>query len=373
MHLAAQPMKIRARHANGRGGVVEIPLAVESLGIRGDLTAGGGDDFDLTRDDFAEVVSNFTGGSPVPVYFGHIADDERRTVPSAGFVEDVWLEDGTLWGAIDLGPEAWDAVVNKRGFRGFSVEIEKDLETPTRSHNGWVLTGGALTNTPALDVQYVAAAIEAAASSGTRVRLTTALNVEREEDSSVSDTKQLEALQTDVKRLEADLAKSEAEKNDLKAQLAGKNDETSKLSKQVETLTDRVGKLVEESEANKARALEAEIRQTVKDAIDNGIAPALFEGYSDAESKTGWVNDNWGTFDAFKRVLERVPRLSMGTKTSAGKKEEKSEESAIAEWNADVRKLATEEKCSIAQANKLMRERDPQRFQAVMAERERVA
>jgi hypothetical protein len=166
--LSAKVFSLRVVADNGeRGGTVEIPVCRASVVDLGRTAGGGNGKLDLTIDHLKEMVSNFDGKpGPVPVYFDHANSNPRGPeTPAAGFVTAIWVEGDVLWNRIELGPKAFDLIVRQRGFAAASIEATKDKVTPTASLIGWVETGLAITNFPALDVNYLAASESANASS----------------------------------------------------------------------------------------------------------------------------------------------------------------------------------------------------------------
>lgn len=143
----------------GRGGRIQIPLAVTTT-LEVQRTAGGGTgtvDIDLAM--FRDIAANFPKQpGPVAVHFGHLdtSTKENRKEPAAAFVERVWVEGDQLWGELSMTPQAMEKVVRQEGFRGFSIEADVDIPWPTGTIDGWGLTGGSITNTPAMDVQFAA-------------------------------------------------------------------------------------------------------------------------------------------------------------------------------------------------------------------------
>jgi hypothetical protein len=184
-------LRVIEKYADGSGGLVEAPLAVETRGVRSARTASRGAEdevFDLDADYLAQLVRNFgRKPGPVPIYYSHDTTPRRSQageapLPAAGRIVNVWTEGAELWGRLDLGPKAWNLVVEERGFFGFSIEAAHAPSTAIGTVEGWVLVGGIFTNTPALNVQFAASAAE-------------------REDSTMTPKQRLRA---EVKRLHAD-------------------------------------------------------------------------------------------------------------------------------------------------------------------------
>jgi hypothetical protein len=184
-------LRVIEKYNDGSGGLVEAPLAVETLGVRSARTASRGAEdevFDLDADYLAQLVRNFgRKPGPVPIYYSHDTTPRRSQageapLPAAGRIVNVWTEGAELWGRLDLGPKAWNLVVEERGFFGFSIEAAHAPSTATGTVEGWALVGGIFTNTPALNVQFAASAAEREETTMTpKQRLRAEVNRVREE------------------------------------------------------------------------------------------------------------------------------------------------------------------------------------------------
>jgi len=289
---ASEPMRIISERDDGRGGVVEIPLAVETAGIIASRTHSGGDDtYDITTAMFEQIVSNFGRiPGPTPIYFGHITPAARRTTPAAGVIEKVWLEGDVLWGRLDLGPTAWSSMVIERGFRSFSVELGVDVETPTDTVSGFSLVGGAITNYGALDVSIAAEVTDSADDKHTVVCLTSGLVWPKENMMENKERLELEALQADKVRLEA-------EKNEAVAKL---------------TLSEQTHKTeLEKRDAELATLRANGLKRDVTTALEAGIAagkiePAFCEGWEKDPVK--WLEESpFSGVDGLKSFIAKAP------------------------------------------------------------------
>jgi regulator of replication initiation timing len=363
---------VEDRSAVGRGGTVEMPLAIETRGIRSQHTAGGGEGtFDMDASVFSEVIRNFNAvPGPVPVYFGHIADDERRTTPAAGYVRAVWLEPPHLWGRVDLGPSAWEAVVEKQGFRSFSVEIERDPKLPAADLSGWTLTGGAITNTPALDVEYIAASTD-----GERGE-TICLHLEADRMEFDMDD-QIKTLRAELKDKESEIDALEAKLNTLTAEVAEAQRKTeeaesekAKLEKSNETLSERVANMGEQVAALRKQQETDELTRKVEQAIDACKDASWFEGFDEAEDKLAWADENYGGTKALFKLIEKLPTVK-AEKVSAGAAETETGDPAEVEkeWITEVGKFAAAENLSFEVAEKRVRDLKPELYEQFKASR----
>lgn len=127
---------------DGRGGTVDAPICAETLG----LVDGA------MLDDLAATFGE--SAKPAPIYWSHESEGRRSKsgempVPALGTIRRVWREGSELWAELDLGPKAWEAVVEDRGFHSFSIEADREGDR-------WRLRGGIFTNTPAADVRFAA-------------------------------------------------------------------------------------------------------------------------------------------------------------------------------------------------------------------------
>ncbi len=374
--LEAVPLRvIDDQSADGRGGVVEIPLAVATHGIRTQKTSGGGDgSMDGDASVFAEIVRNFSSvPGPVPVYFGHIPDSDRRTTPAAGYVESVWLENDRLWGRVSLGQSAWIAVVAEQGFRSFSVEIERDLSTPASDLDGWALTGGSITNRPALDVEYVAASADARGQETARFAFEAA-GAEYVMSEDIAKLRaEMEQHKSEIETLKAENAALEA-----KLETAGKEADAEKVSleKRIDRLTAAMESLQKSLDTANADKVElqrqkdaATLEQEIKDAIDGGVPAVMFEGFDEADDKLKWCDEAFGGVKSLRASIERVPKATPGKKdVSAGKVEADGKDAEQAYMEA-VTAHATEKSIPFHEAEDYVQKTKPDTWRAFKAAR----
>jgi len=331
--LATRKLEVLERRKDGSGRV-RMPIGCVATIDRALTHGGGADNLTLGKKEWGEVVANFPKRKkPVPVYFGHIDDGLRDTTPAAGFVESVDFDGTDLWGTIDLGPSAFDAVVNQRGYRSASVEIRRDAKTPTEELTGWALFGLAITNNPALPVEYSIAASQAVLADSASVRLTVEFEAPRKENGIMSEQLSLTALQADKIRLEAEVAqRDEAIKAMQKSGEAAAADKTA-LSTEINELRiklasvsaasgaaeTRVKDLEKSLDATKAENVRltadlkkvsdsqvgAEVTRIVRAAVGRGVDPAFFDGSE--KDPVAWMSAKFANLEAFKSVAEAIP------------------------------------------------------------------
>jgi phage shock protein A len=373
-HLEAVQLRVvEDRSASGRGGIVEMPLAVETRGVRVGKTSGGGRGvLDLDASAFSEVVRNFDAKpGPIPVYFGHIPPGERHTTPAAGFVQSVWYEAPYLWGRVALGQQAWEAVVEQQGFRSFSVEIERDKATPTGDIKGWMLTGGAITNTPALDVEYVAASDDA--ERGETVRLH--MEADRMEFD-MSD--QIKELQAELKDKESEIDALETKVNSLTAELGeykrkaeDAESEKDRLESSNDKLSERLAAMGEQITALRHQQETAELTRRVEQAIEDCKDASFFEGFAEAEDKIAWAEAEFGGTKPLYKFIDKLPKVEPQTVSAGAAETDDNEDPAEIEraWVTAVSKHATAESVSFEVAEQRVRDLEPELYQKFKASR----
>lgn len=363
----SEPRKLRVIEDNGdRGGIIEIPLAVPSLITNPEMTAGkGSTQYKIDDQVFSQIIGNFSKWSgPVPVYFGHIKSKDRRTQPAAGFVRKVWQEQGDLWGRIDLGPSAFSSVVRERGFSSFSVELVNSPALPTGDLAGWTLTGGALTNTPALDVQYVAA--ENADPLTQPVRLTVPLVVEGQKEHSMSGTldglqAEKAALEQKEKDLAVKLAKAEADNKALAEKVAA----LEKSGDQVAGLKASLDALKSENEKTQKQLSDRAATDAIKLAINDGkLLPAQVQDW-EKDPTAAITKLGFSGVEAFSKFVASAPAVIKlgGMPVSSGKGGAQSD-SPKAQMEAEVMKRANEKGITFAAAFEQIRVEKPELFLA---------
>lgn len=367
-------MRIVERRPDGSG-VIEVPLAVATRGIISANTAGGGSgSFDLDVTAFEQMVRNFPGlPGPVAVYFGHIPQKDRRLEPAAGFVEKVWVEGSHLWGRIDLGPRAFRNVVDERGFRSFSVEADFNAEVTTGSVlEGWSLSGGAITNTPALDVQFKVAASAPEAGSARRVAMSTAFTWP---DGKETDEMTLEQLTAKVTQLEG-AVKERDEKiaqltRDLEAEKTkGKppkdDDQSTQLTREVAASKTKVAELEAAQKQDRETILklnrqidERDLRELVVEGLKAGkLIPAQVEGWDKNPSE--WLSKSpFRDVQSLRTFLSTAPVVVKLSNATPGSGQEIPADGPEARFNAAVTKVQQEKSLSYGGAVDVVKATDP--------------
>lgn len=285
IRAAGEPERVRVieRLDNG-GGIIEIPLAVETPGVILQNTASAAQGtLDVTGAMFAEMVSNFDKNpGPVPVYFGH-ENRQRRPetarkadTPAAGNITRIWVEGDQLWGRMTVGPKAFRLVVEESGFFGFSIEADFNPDKATGMIEGWVLEGGVFTNDPAFNVNFIAAERNGSVRA---LCLTLPLDAAEGETMTKEEQAEMERLKAANAKLEAaakdapkseDLDRLRAENEKLKATAEDKSKAADKSATELKAANDRITALED-------RDTEREVRSIVRAAIQDGKPPAFFE------------------------------------------------------------------------------------------------
>lgn len=349
----ALPVKVILRRDDGSG-IVEIPILPETT---------DNDRISVTRADLEKIAANF-GEYPGPVPIGvspHVEFDERAGF-SPGFVEKLTVRGSNparLYAQIDLIGPLFYEVVEARGWRGFSVEMHKNLKHPDRKFEGWVLTGGVFTNRPATDTHFKVAAM-ADVESDVQVAASFTLRPTAEEETAMAEetkttspaapaepkvektpapapptekTVSLAFHQARESELKGNVTALEAELRTANSQLEAANRElhqsridlqaaktkldgtqvdldtmraqanrfenrAKNLEKANALLESQVTERAEELKREQDKSLDRDVRQIVLDAIGAGIPPAQFEGH-DAEPAE-WLRANFASLEAFK-------------------------------------------------------------------------
>jgi hypothetical protein len=341
---ASNPAEVKVIEAREDGsGVVEVPIL--SLGT---LNMGG-QDLKITDAVLDELVANFkVYPGPVPLGVSPHQEFGDRGGPQAGFFEQLYKADGQLWARMDLAPWLFASLCRDRVWRGFSVEMIRNLAHPSRKFEGWVLVGGVFTNRPASDVVFKVAA-EADDAVGVYSRLSA--------DASAQEDTMAEEKTVSLATHEAKLAEVRAEATghkeravafetqatSLRAELKGSTEKVADLETKLSTATSEL--LVTNSRATgleaqlrqanvDKRALEtrvteaeakmkeqmdkengAEVSRVVLEAIKAGVPPAIFDGY--AADPVAWLGANYASLEAFKTAVERIRNVGPTVKLDA--------------------------------------------------------
>jgi len=332
MELAAAELKIIEQREDGSG-VIEIPIMTEAAEVDFAKTAGGGKRGSIDAAMLSEIVANFEPfPGPVPLGAagvdaeGHL-DFNERGGPQLGFIEQVKVEGSQLWARMDLGPTLFGLVVGQRAFRGFSVELRRDLKLATVEFQGWALVGGMFTNRTALDVNFRIAAegtLDSAETVFTSIRLeagdkekamsqeapTIALAFHEakvtELTSKQDDTDRLllaareenDGLRSQVKELSDERQAIEAEKDGKSAAVIRLESTVKNLTSAKDDLLGKVEELSGKVEEAEKRNLGIEVRKTIEDAIGLGIPPAIFEGWE--ADPAAWLTSKYASLEALQ-------------------------------------------------------------------------
>lgn len=349
-----KPYEVRVleSYGEGRGGIVSMPIARVTPGVILANTEGGGDGtVDIDEKLFDEVIKNFkfTSG-PVPVYPGHLPSKDRKTTPAWGDVRGLWMEGEWLVGKVQLTPAGWKAVVEDRGFYGSSPELDLNPAVATGSIDGWMLTGLAVTNTPALDNYF---AIMFSAVEGRKsLRLSMARpGVAVKGEKTMTEQITLEALQASNADLRAQLGRANEEVASLKAELAKRP-----TVEEFQTVKATLEKAV-------AETISAKVVSLVKDAINEGVVPAFFEGYESDPMK--FLADRFGgSVTALEATCARLPRQKSRQEVGSGGNAEPdgNGDDKVGTFMAEVTRIATEQKISFGEAYDHIRKTKPELY-----------
>ena len=328
----AVTVEVVKRHPTG-GGVVSLPVLVEST-IDLARTAGGGEgDLNITKADLQQMVANFkVWPGPVPITISPHRGDDETAGPMPGFIESMSVAGNTLWAMVDLNAFLFDLVIEQRAFRGFSVDLSHGATRPTIELDGWAVTGGVFTNRPATDVNF-----KVAAEVGVYSVTVPLQDAPRGQETSMSEnTISLASHEAKVAELQAEVnVKAEAalaangqleaarqEANDLRAERDTANSKLSALTtdhtalkatsnvaesqvKSLKTankaLEGRVTELASEVTLAQSVNLAIQVKEVIIEAVEAGVPPAMFEGH-DADPAE-WMNAKYASLEAFKEVV----------------------------------------------------------------------
>jgi len=342
--LEASPIVVISRTANG-GGVIEIPI----------MATASGSEVELTVEIMAEIAANFDAFPVVPVSVSPHRDFDQRGGFSEAFIESVTLRGDLLYGRIALSPTLFAEVVERGGWRGFSVEIAHNLKTQAKNIPGWTLTGGVFTNRPAVDAHF---RIAAEARAGSELTGTYTLpitprhdegrgnNMAEQNATTPADGAKTVSLEFHDSKIKAERDKNvalEAGRLDLTGQLDAMRDE----NKRLRLASEQAGKDSQDAKNDSATAiaranrLEAESKglrdanivlegrlteatenvktaesanlaikviQVRDQAVASGVPPALFEGI-DADP-ANWMLATWASFEAFQKHFSATAGVS---------------------------------------------------------------
>jgi hypothetical protein len=362
-HLSDKVLELKIVADMGdKGGIVDMPVC-RAATVDLKRTAGGGAGaLEITVSMLEEMAANFAlKPGPVPVYFGHENVAPRKPdTPAAGFVQSIWVDGDVLWNRIKFGPKAFDLIARQGGFAGASIEAEKDKTTPIADLSGWVETGLCVTNTPALDVQYLAASERD--NGGLTIRSQVLAFGERKTPNKEKD------MAVDVVVLEAKIADLEG-----KLALAAKKDA------KILELEAQIRELEKRPTPEAIVALQAEItsirQDQVKDqvvgivnaAVAAGKPAAFFEGAAADPINylktrfSGSVAMLRASADALPVVVKTTPTSTQSGGNSLGDGSTPQEK-----LFAEIRKVSVAQKISFDAATNVVRDANPEMYRSGM-------
>lgn len=361
--LKVRKGRVVERRDDGTG-VIEIPVAVPALVDLAKTAGGGKGEMEISDETLAELAANFVKRpGPKPMYAGHIPASARRTTPAWGFAEAAWVEDGALWNRVDLGPEAFDAIVTKRGYRSASVEIDPNFEAPTATVKGWSQGGLAITNTPALDVEFMFSAAGTADAPERTVCLSTGVLWTLEEPHMTLEQLQAAhaALETKHKEQEKRAADAEAKATQLETKLA----DAAKKAAESEGIT----AALEAQKAETAKLAGAMLARDVREALTSGVS----EGKLTAAQLGGpqWQDDptaamaklGFAGIDGLRAFLSNAPVVTKigGAVASGGRAPETDPVVAL---TAAANKIAGEKNITFTAALEVVKAEQPHVYAA---------
>lgn len=340
-----------------RGGVIEIPVCRCHAGVDTSKTAGGGKGrLNIDREMLTSLAENFSAKpGPLPVYFGH--GDRKPDTPAIGFVTASWVDGETLWNRIDLGPRGFDLIVRQKGFAGASIEAEKDKTAPTVSLTGWVQTGLAITNVPALDVQYLAASEERDPNAVVMWSQVVGADSPPKERVMEFTAEQKLALEQKIQQVETE--RNEALK--FKAKFEESEARIRELEKR--PTADQLLSLSAEVSALKESGVKAEVATIVSAAIAAGKPASFFEGAG--KDPIAFLKTRFsGSVDALRASADALP-VSVRMANTGGQSGAMvlGDGSAPKEkLFAEIRKTAAEKSLSFDAAREFVKEVNPQLY-----------
>lgn len=343
----SEPVQIKVIHRRDNGsGIVEIPLLPQTEIDLARTEGGGKGRIAVTHAVLEEIARNFASyPGPVPIGVSPHVNFEERGGFAPGFINAVKVQDGRLFGEVDLIAPLF-AEVEAGGWRGFSVEIARNLKTATVELQGWALTGGVFTNRPATDVHFRIAAENKIETDGVATINCLFVGEENEMDekSTASGAAEVTALEAKLatkeqlistlratadnmagekKALEAQLEETNKDLKaanialaDEKAQHAALADQHAHVTRKLADVEASKRETEVKLEAEQTRALKDQVLEIVHGAIDRGVSAALFEGVE--EDPVAWFRSKFTTTDALGKFIEALPTVSQSA-TSSGR------------------------------------------------------
>jgi hypothetical protein len=234
------------------------------------------------------------------------------------------------------------------GWRGFSVEIAKNLKTATRSLTGWGLTGGVFTNRPATDVNFRIAAT-GTETADTRGRVQICLDAGEQENEDMESKEKVAALEAElatanetIKALRAtqegdkgeaatlearmqettkDLAAANIALSETKAKLGAAENELARVNKELGKQEQARKEAEIKLEAEEARSLRERVVKLSEEAIDRGVSAKHFEGQ--AEDPVTWFRKRFVSLEAMEQFVSALPTVQESSTRSGNAPDEK--------------------------------------------------
>jgi hypothetical protein len=354
--LRAVPFRIVRENADGSG-VVEIPIMKVGEIDLSKTAKPVNKTWKITPEILSEVVSNFGRyGSPIPVgVHPHAATLGDTAGPMPAFFNSMDVRGDSIWASVFATPMLFHEI-RSGAWRSFSPDVGLNVEWPSITLKGWSVYGGVFTNRPAQELQFGPPHAIAAAFMPTRVQTSIRIQLSLEErqegkmpedktislathEAAVADFNSKIALANDkITRLETNQAGYTSEIATLRkavsdgdaALTAALNDKTLAVSSanRLEAQSKAQGETIRQLETAKTE-LELKVKKqdretsdhsiklTITEAVEKGLAPALFDGWE--PDPTAWMEKNFASLAAFQshvRVLTGVgPKISLGSGT----------------------------------------------------------
>ena len=344
-------MKLIERRDDGAA-VIEVPILPAGK-IDTSLASKGKGKVTISKDDLNVIVANANmWPGPLPVHFGEHRKFSETGGPMPARILKLMVRGEVLWARIYLiGPAAFEVLAGAWG--GFSVDLVKDPRMPTVSFKGWVVTGGIFTNRPATDIHFMPPELPDVTEVAAAISLSISVSTDEVEEP-VGETKMSEKTSektptsAEVTALEMQLAsvkkevdsfrtiahqsdernsalikqvnEGETKMASLRTELSTANTKVSSLDAQLKEANARITALSDEREQlhrdraslesdlakQKTSQIALDVTQTAKEAISEGVAPALFEGYD--KDPAGWMRERFISLDAFRSFVKTLPR-----------------------------------------------------------------
>jgi hypothetical protein len=354
----SDPVEIRVlrRRENGSG-VIEIPLLPATEIDLARTATGTEGKASITVADLEQIAANFPRfPGPVPIGVQPHQDFGDRAGFAPGFVDALVVRGDTLFGQLDVIAPLF-AEIEAGGWRGFSVEISRNLKTATVDLDGWALTGGVFTNRPATDVHFRIAASDKGAAELTAAHSITIRPRPEDEVRNMADKvppadpgadrvvtlegqlktqeslvgtlrAQAESMAGDKTALEARLRESAKDLKaanialaEAKASMAALEDEKGHVEKRLKKSEAERRENEIKLEAEQARSLSESVRELATKAIDRGVSAKHFEGLE--EDPAAWFAKRYVSLEAMSQFLDALPTVKESATTSGRKPDER--------------------------------------------------